>query len=202
MWSVNGSLDLDKEQKHLLALPVYNTTQLIGTANYLQASPPPNFAGSMDIPEDLTALLFNGQSAVYSHVIDLLSSLQSAPSCNSLATSSLLNACQSIDGHPSGVQSALNDVRSRYAAQLAVCELREAGSDTPPFCDMISSSAAGKAGGVNSDTFPRSQLEACLKSLESRPQWWTSYSNSKQSAVMLCQAAQAEIEKGIFLLYY
>jgi hypothetical protein len=190
--------------KASVSLPAYNAAQLIGAANYLKASQLPN-AGSTDTPEDLTALLspsFSGESAVYSHVINLLSSLQSAPSCNRLATSSLLNACQSIDGPPSGVQSALNDVRSRYAAQLAVCELRDAGSDTPPFCDMIPSSGTGKAGAVNSDTFPRSQLEACLKSLESRPQWWTSYSNSKQNAVMLCQAARAEIEKGLFLLYY
>lgn len=43
--------------------------------------------------------------------------------------------------------------------------------------------------------FPRELVEQCLKALESRPQSWTSYSNSRQNAMVVCQAAQIETEK-------
>lgn len=42
---------------------------------------------------------------------------------------------------------------------------------------------------------PRQDLEQCLKSLESRPQWWTSYSNNRQNAMIICQASRIEAEK-------
>lgn len=46
------------------------------------------------------------------------------------------------------------------------------------------------------DSVPaKEELEACLKSLESRPQWWTSYSNSRQNAMVICQATRVEMEK-------
>ena len=38
-------------------------------------------------------------------------------------------------------------------------------------------------------------MEQCLKALESRPQWWTSYSNNRQNAMVICQAARIETEK-------
>lgn len=42
---------------------------------------------------------------------------------------------------------------------------------------------------------PKEVLEQCLKTLESRPQWWTSYSNSRQNALIICQASRMEKEK-------
>jgi hypothetical protein len=45
------------------------------------------------------------------------------------------------------------------------------------------------------DDFLAPVVEACLRGLESRPQWWTSYSNSRQNAIVICQAARIEIEK-------
>ncbi|GKZ81696.1 hypothetical protein AnigIFM56816_006218 [Aspergillus niger] len=45
------------------------------------------------------------------------------------------------------------------------------------------------------ETVTKGQLESCLRSLESRPQWWTSYSNSRQNAVVICQAARFENER-------
>ncbi|RAK90156.1 nuclear membrane fusion protein Kar5 [Aspergillus costaricaensis CBS 115574] len=45
------------------------------------------------------------------------------------------------------------------------------------------------------ETVAKGQLESCLRSLESRPQWWTSYSNSRQNAVVICQAARFENER-------
>lgn len=42
---------------------------------------------------------------------------------------------------------------------------------------------------------PKKDLEQCLRSLESRPQWWTSYSNNRQNAMIICQASRIEAEK-------
>lgn len=148
--------------------------------------------------DDLTTLVVpfsNDHSEVFSHALELLSSMQSAPSCNRVATATLLKECKSIQGSSSSVQPALEDIRSTYAAQLAVCELRGAGSQIPPYCDNRPVPGARRPTPAvgRPDT---AQLRQCLKSLESRPQWWTSYSNSRQNAVVFCQAARVEIEKG------
>lgn len=46
-----------------------------------------------------------------------------------------------------------------------------------------------------SDEVPKELLEQCLRTLESRPQWWTSYSNSRQNALVICHASRIETEK-------
>jgi len=153
---------------------------------------------SVEATDDLTMLVkpaSSGHSEVFSHALELLSSMQSAPSCNRVATSNLLKDCKSIEGPSTNVQPALEDIRSTYAAQLAVCEVRGAGLQIPPYCDISFASDASKST-RGFDRPGSAQLRHCLKSLESRPQWWTSYSNSRQNAVVLCQAARVEIEKG------
>lgn len=49
---------------------------------------------------------------------------------------------------------------------------------------------------------PKKDLEQCLRSLESRPQWWTSYSNNRQNAIIICQASRIEAEKEEMLGLY
>lgn len=155
-------------------------------------------AGKTDIGTDLTALILdplNGQSELYLKALELLGSIQSAPSCNRLVASNLLTSCKSIEGPSSDSESTIDDVKSIYAAQLAVCELRSAGALTPPPCALVSPTATDK------QTKPyhkvdKYHLSQCLQSLESRPQWWTSYSNNRQNAVVMCQAARVEVEKG------
>lgn len=157
-------------------------------------------AGKTNVDTDLTTLLLdpvNSQSEIYLKAMELLGSIQSAPSCNRLAASSLLTSCKSIEGSSSDSEHATDDVRSIYAAQLAVCELRSAGALTPPQCALISPTASEKqAKGYHK--IDKYHLSQCLQSLESRPQWWTSYSNNKQNAVVMCRAARVDIEKGQF----
>lgn len=165
---------------------------------------------------DLTALIdshLGDQSEVYAQAVQLLTSMQSSPSCNRLAASTLLTSCQSIEGSNINTEGLLDDLKSVYAAQLAVCELTGAGSSIPQHCGslMWSEPSTGRQGlrgflgprieklhGIaGSREIDQKQLNQCLKSLESRPQWWTSYSNSRQNAVVMCQAARIEIEKGL-----
>ena len=114
-----------------------------------------------------------------------------------MATSTLLDSCQSLDGSKQGAETSLENVRSVYAAQLAICEIVSAGSVVPQTCKSLDvSPEANIRQSSGFKTVRGDQLGLCLQSLESKPQWWTSYSNSKQNAMLMCQAARVDIEKG------
>lgn len=150
------------------------------------------------------------RSEIYTEALSLLTSMQAAPSCNRLAASALLAGCQAIDGSAANSESSIEQAKSIYAAQLALCELLSAGSAVPHQCKSLEPTKAkardpGPSGFANAarrqtssgqiDVTP-SQLSQCLQALESRPQWWTSYSNSRQNAVVMCKAAREDIAKG------
>lgn len=97
-------------------------------------------------------------------------------------------------------------MRSIYAARLAICEIEGAGAVIPPSCLPVTAKSSPQKGRFGfglrhkssdngSDEIPREVLEQCLQTLESRPQWWTSYSNSRQNALIICQASRIETEK-------
>ncbi|KAI9787454.1 MAG: hypothetical protein M1816_007502 [Peltula sp. TS41687] len=147
--------------------------------------------------------------------VQLISSLKSSPTCTHLATRGLLSSCREVEsGHDSNDQpsSALDQVRSVYAARLAVCELLEAGTTVPPQCaSMIPSQVATRDRFLPSyftrtespSEVTKGQLEdvdiktlhRCLNGLHSRSQWWTSYSNARQNAVVICQAIRSDIDR-------
>lgn len=123
--------------------------------------------------------------------------MQGSPSCNRLAASTLLDSCHAVDGSKNDAENTLEDVRSVYAAQLAMCEISSAGSGIPQECKSLDISSQAKIHQTNGFKYIwKDQLNLCLHSLESKPQWWTSYSNSRQNAVIMCQAARVDIEKG------
>lgn len=159
------------------------------------------------------------RSSLFSHALTIIQSLETSPSCNRLAALALINSCQSLD-MPSGkhaeaipgTESILDEVRSEYAARLAMCELSGAKATLPTPCLALlpSRSRCGKKGRLNVMGFlghkesenlcltqvSEQEMKACLRSLESRPQWWTSYSNARQNAVIICQASRDAVEKG------
>ncbi|KAL4865598.1 hypothetical protein BDV12DRAFT_200008 [Aspergillus spectabilis] len=159
------------------------------------------------------------QDESFTQATELLESIKlSSPSCNQVAASKLITSCESIGRKPdismdSDTYLALENVRSLYAARLAVCELSGAGASTPSPCRQINAPPGKQKRGfdfffkhnaatVTTESVPREVLEPCLKSLESRPQWWTSYSNNRQNAVVICQAARIENEKDEILELY
>jgi hypothetical protein len=149
------------------------------------------------------------QESIFSEAIQLLNSMKSASSCNRIAATKLLTSCQSIDNNADTAKEdsvTLDHVKSLYAARLAICELTGAGASIPPTCSTLyitqerlqDSNQSEKQYHLGSEALDSSMLtilHSCLKSLESRPQWWTSYSNSRQNAVVICQAARIELEK-------
>ncbi|KAJ5671960.1 hypothetical protein N7507_001087 [Penicillium longicatenatum] len=145
------------------------------------------------------------QDEIFTHAIQILDSMKSSPSCHRIAATKLVTSCQEIGGKREEYE-ALDQTRSVYAARLAICELEGAGSSTPPQCHPLTVPpvepkfrfnfmARSKQSDSGDTEYPKKVLELCLKTLEARPQWWISYSNNRQNAMVICQAARTETEK-------
>ncbi|PGH08205.1 hypothetical protein GX51_01359 [Blastomyces parvus] len=168
----------------------------------LKKGPNSSSIGTATDETDLPSLLHaqnNQHSEVFSEAIKILASMKSSPSCNRLAATNLILSCQSLGGddgaQKDGLSDSLDKLKSLFAARLAVCELIGAGAAIPEQCSPILIAHQTYRHPNGDDPVQSSRLEPCLKSLESRPQWWTSYSNSRQNAAVMCQAARTEIER-------
>lgn len=182
------------------------------TAHY---SPPVDAVPTMDV-----GTLFQHTSSrnqrVITQAVDFVISMQSAPTCTRLAASHLMNECRLLEHAPDFAKSRpeayLDNIKTEYAAKLAVCELISAQPQNPvppPQCEILvpSSKACAKGGrwwysgaDISNDkqcypTFKMYQYTKCLESLQSKPQFWTSFSNAKQNAVVMCQASRDAIER-------
>ncbi|KAJ5290889.1 hypothetical protein N7478_000140 [Penicillium angulare] len=149
------------------------------------------------------------RDAIFTEAAQLLDSLKSSPSCHRVAATKLITSCQTLDGkeaHNRGEYEALDRTRSVYAARLAICELDGAGASIPPACLPLTASPPqprsrflfsmkSRPHDPDFDDYPKEILEPCLKTLESRPQWWTSYSNNRQNAMVICEATRMETQK-------
>lgn len=154
------------------------------------------------VDTDIVALMRQlpaDQYGLYTHALNLINSTQALPSCNRLATQMLIHSCQAIDGSSHDHEESLDDIKSIYAAELAMCEISSAGPVVPE-CKYLTltndRSTEVKVSSRGLDKSEKHRLSQCLTSLESRPQWWTSYSNNKQNAVVTCQIARVGIDKG------
>lgn len=161
-------------------------------------------------------------SEAYSQALHVIKSMESAPSCNRLATFTLIDSCRSLEGQNDKLDDdssiELDQVKSTFAARLAICELISAHADVPDHCLSLVPQVIEPLHHKIRCFFPGSQCEStdqsrdsqrhgyalvnqeqtgrCLGALESRPQWWTSYSNARQNAISICHAARVEIERG------
>ena len=140
-----------------------------------------------------------------------MESVAKLPICNKIASAGLLNSCAELD-HASTVSLdksldvMLEKSKNIYAARLAVCELDDASALVPKECqafrpDERSSFFRLLLPGRRTD-YPvyddetAGHLDRCLKALSRNPQTWTSYSNARQNAIVMCHAMRASIEKG------
>lgn len=154
---------------------------------------------------------------VIMQALDIVSSMQTAPTCTQMAASHLMNECKLLEHAPEFTKTRpeayLDNVKTEYAAKLAICELLSAqpvNSIAPPHCDILVPAArhCNKGGGwwhvrpaaIPGDKhcypqFTEHHYMQCLKSLQSTPQYWTSFSNARQNAVVMCQASRDAIER-------
>jgi hypothetical protein len=134
-----------------------------------------------------------------------------------MAASHLMNECKLLEHAPDFAKSRpeayLDNIKTEYAAKLAVCELLSAqpsNSMPPPNCEiLVPTSRACSKGGTwwysrpettvdDKQCYPEMkeyQYSQCLKTLQSSPQYWTSFSNARQNAVVMCQASRDAIER-------
>ncbi|KAJ8105190.1 hypothetical protein OPT61_g10329 [Boeremia exigua] len=152
---------------------------------------------------------------VISQAVDFVASMQTAPTCTRMAASHLMNECKLLEHAPDFAKSRpeayLDNVKTEYAAKLAVCELLSAqppSHASPPLhCDILvpSSQACSRRSWwsqapstTDRQCYPEYkeyQYSQCLKTLQSSPQYWTSFSNARQNAVVMCQASRDAIER-------
>lgn len=153
---------------------------------------------------------------VITQAVDFVVSMQNAPTCTRMAASHLMNECKLLENAPDFAKARpeayLDNVKTEYAAKLAVCELLSAQPSNPmppPNCDILvpTSRACGKGStwwysrpeSVSDKQcypdFKEYQYVQCLKTLQSSPQYWTSFSNARQNAVVMCQASRDAIER-------
>lgn len=144
--------------------------------------------------------------------LDMFRKLKTLPPCNQIASASLLHKCASLEGDAG---SMLDDVKVVYAIRLAVCELVDAQIEVPSACAahkpmptlVKNSDLKGflarddrTESTIHYPFFEESNAEqqtgACMQQLHSKPQFWTSFSNSKQNALTMCHAMRAPVEKG------
>ncbi|EWC46867.1 hypothetical protein DRE_03879 [Drechslerella stenobrocha 248] len=106
----------------------------------------------------------------------LLSSLSLPHSClYSSITENIISKCSSAPTALDGEEKAF------LATKLAVCEFSSANINYPRECQ--------------GPLHVAKDIQRCIRRLESRPQWWTSWSNCIQSVGVLCQAVREEAER-------
>lgn len=149
---------------------------------------------------------------VFIEAAHILESMKLSPSCNKVAATQLITSCQLLGGKYTGdplkdEYETLDRIRSMYAARLALCELHGAGAAVPSPCIPVTVNAPSTSSfripfitkaqplDTRNDLVPDEVLGPCLKTLESRPQSWTSYSNNRQNAMIICQATRIEVER-------
>jgi hypothetical protein len=188
---------------------------LMPTVSSHYQSPPANAAPTVNV-DSLFQYTTSRNHKVMTQAVEFVVSMQTAPTCTRMAASHLMNECKLLEHAPDFAKSRpeayLDNVKTEYAAKLAVCELLSAqpfNPTPPPNCDILvpASRHCGKGGSwwysrqeVPSDKqcypdFKDHQYTQCLKSLQSTPQYWTSFSNARQNAVVMCQASRDAIER-------
>lgn len=178
-------------------------------------SPSANAAPSINV-DVLFQYTTSRNQKVISQAVEFVVSMQTAPTCTRMAASHLMNECKHLEYAPDFAKSRpeayLDKVKTEYAAKLAVCELLSAqplDPVAPPHCEILvpSSSACSRGGNwwypkpeqpSEKQCYPQykdHQYTQCLKALQSTPQFWTSFSNARQNAVVMCQASRDAIER-------
>ncbi|GAB7338113.1 hypothetical protein MBLNU457_4472t1 [Dothideomycetes sp. NU457] len=140
------------------------------------------------------------------NTFEIANSFNSAPSCESIASAALAFSCGSLDTSNGNL---IEHVKTVYAARLAVCELLNANIEIPRQCfafvphpdsykkvEMKGFLKGGRLANANLlypkyDSETEAHTDACITALHETPQYWTSYSNNKQTTLSICQAMHA-----------
>ncbi|KAF2116143.1 hypothetical protein BDV96DRAFT_598903 [Lophiotrema nucula] len=199
---------------------------LLAIASYSPAASAQHSSSQEDVQSqpNLEALLQQSpyqQQELLSKALNIVHSMQAKKSCFSLATLHLINECKALEQGEDYIQAdhdtLLDDAQSEYAARLAVCELDQANAQIPRECRILLPSReacvknrfpAWFSRQVNPSKdecyypYESSKLRKCLPALEARGTAWTSYSNARQNAEVVCRASREVVDKDKDLATY
>lgn len=162
-----------------------------------------NDAAVVSMEELLIARSSNDLKA-FDRARQLIRSLDSAPTCVHAPTSRLLRQCKDIEfqGHHLNIAESLEIAKSTYAISLAICETRDTKITPPMSCEAFVSHLKFDHG---DDLFTLSDTDKvadCLGDLKSKHYFWTSYSNSRQTANDLCDSSRIDYQREELLDIY
>lgn len=154
-----------------------------------------------------------------------LKELDTAPRCNQLASSALIQTCTTLKGdneaHES-MEDTITEEKSLFAARFAVCELSDSADQSLVPADCASfiltesdtkekkwfrfGSAKGRGTPISRypeyDQATRQNRERCVAALQKSAVTGISYSNAKQTAHQWCSVLSVDIEKEKLLEYH
>ena len=183
----------------------------------------PAFSPTAQVPdiEIDSHLVRSSLSDSMQQTLDLIKNVESLPSCAKIASSALLHSCSALEGSIKHDESDLSrgsdlfvdEEADIYSARLAVCELSGADFSIPKECQpFVPTEQSKKKRGFRGfwsktgpseptalfqyyDEITLNNLQQCRKALGSTSQSWTSYSNNRQNAVVMCRAMRSEVDK-------
>ena len=141
---------------------------------------------------------------IYDKALQEIQLLEEKPLCHRVAAQLSLDSCRDPEDHiEQTYQWGYAHLESHkidcFTLALTMCDLVSGGTIIPDACTPFSSSVLSEIS-RNGGKFEVSSQEkdACLKALAlpNPPQYWSTYLSNKQMAMLSCQVARIDIEKG------
>ncbi|KAG4305254.1 hypothetical protein PORY_001424 [Pneumocystis oryctolagi] len=110
------------------------------------------------------------ENLTFMPMLETLHLFSRKPSCFRSSISSLISMCEKLDS------DLHENEKLAFAVKLTLCELDTARVEVPKICRQ-------------------EDFKQCVKELEMRPQWWTSYSGYFRDVTRMCFFARTEVEK-------
>lgn len=149
-----------------------------------------------DLQPDLTDLLaFRDldQDPVFEKAMHVIDNLATQTTCQQTAAAQLLITCRASEksSNPKPINHELLErSKTAYAVRVAVCETGEGRATIPAACRPVLDIPRRLQGEI--DVVNAKTLASCLEDLMLEHYYWTSYSNSRQDANILCRASTLE----------
>lgn len=125
--------------------------------------------------------------------MQVVDALATQSTCHQAAAGQLLVTCKGVGvnmAKEDGRHELLEKAKSVYAVRVAVCETGEGRADVPSTCKPILDIPQRLEHEI--DVISSRTLAPCLGALMEEHFYWTSYSNNRQDANILCQATTLE----------
>lgn len=122
--------------------------------------------------------LQDSKAANEQNAMSIISSLRIPESClYSTLTKDLIQQCKKQPQNMDGIH------KITFATKLAICEFKAAGIHYPKEC--------------KDNLHHEWETRKCVRKLEYKPQWWTTWSNCLQNIAVICHTVRGEAERGM-----